>query len=70
MIIDKSMNPFKLLEAKQKLACITLDFEEDYSRTKESRILKRRDELSSLSRLFSSLKTPLSTFVTTKMLIN
>ena len=61
---------FKLLDAKQKLACITLDFEEDYSRTKESRILKRRDELSSLSCLFSSLKTPLSTFVTTEMLIN
>jgi len=37
------MNQFKLLNINQEIACITLDFEGDYSRIKKSSILKSRE---------------------------
>ncbi len=48
-------NISKIFNVKEKLACITLDFEMDYgNRVEELNILSNEWELSDLSRMFRS----------------
>ena len=65
-------NISKVFNIKEKLACITLDFEMDYGdRIGEFNILKfNKKEIFNLAKLFSNLSIPISAFVRTDILIN
>jgi peptidoglycan/xylan/chitin deacetylase (PgdA/CDA1 family) len=56
----------------EKLACITLDFEQDYGwRVQQFNILKdNRREIEALGDLFRRLEIPLSLFITTHLLLD
>jgi len=57
------------LHVKEKLACITLDFETDYGdRVGEFNILRNSLELRELANLFSDLCIPVSAFIRTDLL--
>lgn len=61
----------RILQEKEKLACITLDFELDYGdRTGAFDILEDDAHLAELSTLFSDLDTPVSAFIRTDILIH
>lgn len=61
----------KILNQDQKLACITLDFELDYGdRVNEFNILEEDQSILQLSKLFSDLNTPVSTFIRTDTLLD
>lgn len=60
----------KIFKVKERLACITLDFEMDYGdRIEELNILDNKQELSELSYIFAGLNIPVSAFVRTDILI-
>lgn len=61
----------KILEVKDKIACVTLDFEKDYGdRVGEFNILNDREGLESLQKLFEELAIPVSAFIATEVLEN
>jgi len=62
----------KIFNIKEKIACITLDFEMDYGdRIGEFNILDENEkDIFNLAELFSDLNIPVSTFITTDILIN
>ena len=60
-----------IYDIKEKMACITLDFEMDYGhRVGEFNILHKKKDLNELANLFSDLDIPVSTFIRTDLLIN
>jgi hypothetical protein len=64
-------NIARIFDVKEKLACVTLDFEMDYGdRVEEPNILNNKQELTDLSGVFTELKVPVSAFVRTDMLVN
>lgn len=61
----------RILNEKERLACITLDFELDYGdRTGAFNIIEEDQSLLDLAKLFSDLHIPVSTFIRTDILIN
>jgi len=62
----------KMINLKEKIACITIDFEKDYgSRIGEFNILKsNKKEIYQLFELFSDFKVPVSGFIQTNLLLD
>ena len=59
----------KIFTLKEKLCCVTLDFEMDYGdRVGEFNIINNNAELAELGSCFSGLKVPVSTFIRTDLL--
>lgn len=64
-------NISKIFYIKERLVCVTLDFEMDYGdRIKEFNILDDEKALSDLAKLFSDSGVPISAFIRTDVLIN